>query len=223
MMTAMASPASLTWNGSSEASSPAASRTGVSASAGVGGGRRDVGRGQAPGGHYEAQHQQRQQQRAEPETAANADENHRGDSPRNPGPVSRGGGGRSTATASVVDACPAAQDTRRALDWRHGDRRVEMVGDAMSPLVTRDILRAELQDSASGVPPCPAGAGRRRPDRGRSDRGDRDTLGQTRVERTLCGPRPGATASNRDDHIAAISDGSRQRWRRCPYVPRRQR
>ena len=45
-------------------------------------------------------------------------------------------------------------DTRRAvqklvgvgLDTSHGDAIVEVLGDATSPLVTRDILRAELND-----------------------------------------------------------------------------
>ena len=45
-------------------------------------------------------------------------------------------------------------DTRRAvqklvgvgLDDSHADAIVEVVGDATSPLVTRDILRAELKD-----------------------------------------------------------------------------
>ena len=45
-------------------------------------------------------------------------------------------------------------DTRRAvqklvgvgLDDSHADAIVEVVGDATSPLVTRDILRAELND-----------------------------------------------------------------------------
>ena len=66
-------------------------------------------------------------------------------------------------------------DTRRAvqklvgvgLDDSHADAIVEVVGDATSPLVTRDILRAELKDLRAELKDLRAEFYRRDADSGR--------------------------------------------------------